>query len=59
MTDVKLTQINAVYGDLLASAFSAEEFHTIDFHFQNPISFYSEHFRIQVQSLPISFLVII
>lgn len=37
--DAKLTWINAVYGYLPASAFSAKAFHTIDFHFQNHIIF--------------------
>lgn len=54
LNDVKSTQINAVDGYLLASSFTAKEFHTIDFHFQNHINFYWEHLWKQAQPLPVS-----
>lgn len=59
LNDVKLTQINATYGCLPASASIAKENSTIDFHFQHHIHFYLEHFWKQVQPLANSLLVVI
>lgn len=44
LNDAKLTQISAIYGYLPANASIAKEYYTIDFHFQNHINFYLEHF---------------